>query len=306
MSVWTFIPILLSLGGIFLLVAVIWLWSRQKGRSGKRNPLTRDLLRAPGESLREQIDDVWGDVSAYITIAPLIPVMAYATYVSQVAFTGLPHSPVVLTIYVALVIPFFVWMCVKVWRVLKKKQLLTLGYEAELAVGQELNHLVRQGYYVFHDLPAGKFNIDHVVIGPNGVFAVETKGRAKSSSNGDGKEGWKVNYDGKILQFPTWQETKPLAQATRQAQWLSEWLSSAVGAAVAAQPVLVLPGWYVNRSAPGGVPVLTGKQLTSYLPRLNNAPPLDESMIQRIVHQVDQRCRNIAPRAYAAAKEEWQ
>ncbi len=303
MSVWMFIPILLSLGGIFLLEVLIWLWVRLKSRSGKRNPLTRDLLRAPGESLRAQIDDVWPEVMAYMVIALLIPSMVYATYVSGIAFGGQAYKLGDAVLYVVIAGLVFVWACFKIWKLFVKKQLLALGYEAELAVGQELNDLARQGYYVFHDLPAGKFNIDHVVIGPGGVFAVETKGRAKPGSRGDGREGWKVNYNGKVLQFPTWQETEPLAQAVRQAQWLGEWLSTAVGAVVAVQPVVVLPGWYVHRTAPGGVPVLTGKQLFSFLPKLGHGASLDNSMIQRIVHQVDQRCRNIAPRAYSAPKE---
>ena len=42
---------------------------------------------------------------------------------------------------------------------------------------------MRDGFAVFHDVPGDKaFNVDHVVIGPQGVFAVETKGRGKPAS----------------------------------------------------------------------------------------------------------------------------
>jgi hypothetical protein len=57
-------------------------------------------------------------------------------------------------------------------------QLNRIGYDGELATAQELNQLMRHGYYVFHDLQAENFNIDHIVIGPAGVFAVETKSRS--------------------------------------------------------------------------------------------------------------------------------
>jgi len=302
MNFWQIVPLLIGIGGFYLLISVLWVWVKLRRRSGKRNPLTRDLLRAPGESLREQIDDVWADAMAYMTTAPMILLIGYASYVSGIAFGGKKHEPAVAVFLGGALLFLFLWVCFKLWKLLVTKQLLTLGYEAELAVGQELNDLARQGYYVFHDLPAGKFNIDHVVIGPNGVFAVETKGRAKTGRDTGGTEGWKVNYNGKALQFPTWQETEPLAQATRQAQWLGEWLSSAVGAKIPVQAVLVLPGWYVNRTAPDGIPVLTGKMLGNYLPKLGQGPRLDSSTIQRIVHQVDQRCRNVAPRAYSMQK----
>ncbi|MCR4434200.1 MAG: NERD domain-containing protein [Caldiserica bacterium] len=48
------------------------------------------------------------------------------------------------------------------------------GSEGEGKVEVELRKL-SQGFFVFHDLPTGRGNIDHVVIGPTGIFTVETK-----------------------------------------------------------------------------------------------------------------------------------
>ena len=67
-----------------------------------------------------------------------------------------------------------VYYVVQILRLARTSLNYRLGLEAEMAVGQELNQLLRHGYWVFHDLPADKFNIDHVVVGRNGVFAVET------------------------------------------------------------------------------------------------------------------------------------
>ncbi|MBN1547047.1 MAG: NERD domain-containing protein [Syntrophaceae bacterium] len=53
-----------------------------------------------------------------------------------------------------------------------------LGYEGEMATGQELNMLMLEGYHVFHDFPADRFNIDHIVVSPNGVIAIETKAKS--------------------------------------------------------------------------------------------------------------------------------
>jgi len=48
------------------------------------------------------------------------------------------------------------------------------GAKAEQAVAEALESLP-DDYYVFHDLEFPGFNIDHVVLGPNGIFLVETK-----------------------------------------------------------------------------------------------------------------------------------
>jgi hypothetical protein len=52
------------------------------------------------------------------------------------------------------------------------------GARSEVAVGEELESLVRDGYTVLHDISqTGEGNIDHLVSGPSGVFLVETKHR---------------------------------------------------------------------------------------------------------------------------------
>jgi integrase len=103
----------------------------------------------------------------------------------------------------------------------KQPHLVPLSRQA-VAILRELHKLTGR---VYHDFPAENFNIDHIVIGSNGVFAVETKGRAKPV-NGDVN----VIFDGQGLQFPTHYEKDPFDQAKRQAVWLAKWLTSAVGA----------------------------------------------------------------------------
>ncbi|WP_435550294.1 hypothetical protein, partial [Desulfobacterium sp. N47] len=60
-------------------------------------------------------------------------------------------------------------------------------------------------------------------------------------------------------------DTKSLDQACRQAQWLSKWLSSATGESINVQPVVALPGWYVERKSPNGIPVINPKNFRSVL-----------------------------------------
>jgi hypothetical protein len=95
-----------------------------------------------------------------------------------------------------------------------------------------------------------------------------------------------------MLRFPSKVETKPLEQAKRRADWLSKWLSSAIGEPVAAVPVLALPGWYVKRTSPNGFSVINPKQIGSML-KHHRGNALEDKQITRIVHQLDQRCRDV-------------
>jgi hypothetical protein len=63
-------------------------------------------------------------------------------------------------------------------RLLKKFRRLNRGERGELTVAAALDDLRASGYGVFHDLRREGFNIDHVLVGPGGVFAIETKFRS--------------------------------------------------------------------------------------------------------------------------------
>ena len=198
-------------------------------------------------------------------------------------------------VFLILCIGFMAYYSLKFTSLVKKFSSLRLGLDCERAVGQELNQLMLDGYRVYHDFPADNFNIDHIVIGPNGVFAVETKGRAKP-----GKGEVKIVFDGNGLQFPTHYEQEPFDQAKRQADWLTKWLTSAVGAQVEVKPVLVFPGWYIERKKPGML-IYNGKNPQALYKNVGNSK-LSAEMIQRISHQVDQRCRDVEGQAYKKLK----
>jgi hypothetical protein len=100
-----------------------------------------------------------------------------------------------------------------------------------------------------------------------------------------------VIYDGKMLKFPTWTETEPLAQAERQAKWLTDFLTKAVGEPVNVQPVLALPGWFVNRTTQQGMLVVNPKNLSFILKNRM----LSDKLISRVAHQLEQQCRDIDP-----------
>jgi hypothetical protein len=188
---------------------------------------------------------------------------------------------------------FTAYFVIEIFRTLPKRRDLRLGLQGELAVAEELNRLMLNGYHVYHDLPAEKFNIDHVVVGRTGVFGVETKTRSKRKT-GRGKQDAEVTYDGMRLQFPGGYEMDALSQTRDQALWLQQWLSSAVGEKITVEPILTLPGWFVKRTKPDGLPVLNAKEIPKFI-MYDRKPVLSDSMITRIIHQVDQRCRDVEP-----------
>ena len=290
-----FIIVILVYSCIGLLFLTIKLYQFLNRRKKRRSPFTSDFLRGPGQSLLEQLDDINEDSTYYLTVLFVTPILLYAFYISDLYSRQWPISVGYALYYFVPGIVVIGFLLYKLFRLLNSRRKIRLGYDGEVATGQELNQMMLQGYHVFHDFFADKFNIDHIVVGPAGVFAVETKARSKPTSD-NRKDDAQVSYDGRCLHFPQWKETKPLEQAVNQARWLERWLSSAIGEPTTVRPVLALPGWYITRTSSVGIPVINPKQFKSIAkPNCGNA--LDEHRIKSIVHQIDQRCRNIQSKA---------
>ena len=92
-------PSLLMVGGVFaVLYPAIWL--HQFTKRGKRSPLTGELLRSPGESLRAQIDDLNYDINGFMLLPVVIPLALYAYFITLIHFTKGNISSSVLYLFV--------------------------------------------------------------------------------------------------------------------------------------------------------------------------------------------------------------
>jgi hypothetical protein len=289
-----YFPVILVFGMLSIVTLVLCLLKKSRQIKGHRSPFTDNFLRSPGESLNRQIMEINDRVTENLVLLVTTPILLYAIYISSLHFGNSELSTWTFTVYIIAGICFIVYSLINLINLLNLRRSYQLGYEGEIAVGQELNQLMRDGYYVYHDFPAGKFNIDHIVVSALGVFAVETKARSKPTSK-DRKADAKVKYDGKCLRFPKGTDVESIEQAKRQAEWLSKWLRSAVGEAVKVRPVVALPGWFVKRTASGGIPVINPKNFRSIVKPKNDSN-LSDQMISRIVHQLEQKCRDVEPK----------
>ena len=64
----------------------------------------------------------------------------------------------------------------KYFGVRRRVKAFRLGEEGEREVGHFLEGLRAKGCQVFHDIVGGKFNIDHLIVSPRGIFLIETSG----------------------------------------------------------------------------------------------------------------------------------
>ena len=282
--------IIILLSGMFLMVLIMHLLLKYRDHTVKLPVDREQLLRIPAFSLQNQIQDLQFDLVSSLTMAVMVVSFPFAvesieSHISQNTF---PYT------FAFIAIIGLTYCGYKTWKNFSKLTKLRLGHTAEIATANELIGLQALGYQIFHDIQADGFNIDHLAIGKNGVFAIETKGRHKrhkdhTQPNQNGSKGYELFYKDGRLHFPSWVETKPLEQATRQAKWVSQWLTKATGEQIFSSPVLVFPGWYVTSQTRPPFPIINHKQLVKTLPSVRTQS-LSQQQVDAIVYQVAQRC----------------
>ena len=227
-------------------------------KSTKRSPLKDKPLRTPGQSVADQqqeiVDKTFEPVAVAILLLTLAGIEWYRSYFPQ------PPHPI---FYTVVALSGLAYAAFRISRALPTLRALRLAKDGERAVGQFLEHLRVRGYQVFHDVVGSGFNLDHVIIGPAGVFAVETKTFSKPA-----RRESKVVFDGQRLLVDGFEPDRdPIVQAKAQASWLRSLLTESTGRKFSVRSVIVFPGWFVeqDRASRREIWVLNPKGLPSFL-----------------------------------------
>lgn len=278
---------------VVVLVAAAALDRRQRERT-ESAPQKERLLRPPGYSLALRLDEIQEKFLSDFLLASGLCGIAGASAVALRSSLTANASVIWPVVTGAIFLGFAVggtWKAVQAFRLLKEGRNVRLGLRGEQAVAEVLHEVGDSGYRIFHDLPGGEnWNIDHIAIGTRGVFLFETKARRRRASR-NSQPKHVVIHDGKTLQFPTHDDTKAIPQAERNARWLSEFLSKRTAESVTVEPVVVLPGWYVEPRGNFPVKVMNATYLAGFLrgQRERIAP----AQVRRIIAVVDEKCRDL-------------
>lgn len=263
-------------------------------RKRSRSPFTEKLLRPPGESLRLQVEELREDLTE---ICFKLGLYLVGPAVFLMLFRIEAPSPRLITVILVFAIGWsLAW---REWRRLSKLRVklrnARLGFDGERFVAAELTTLLAQGYRVFHDFGvdwlAGDrtHNIDHIVVGPPGVFAIETKAWRKPLGT---DEVPRLRVTSKGIQKPgDMPRMDTIHQAKRNADTLSKWLTGTAKELVPVRPLVVIPGWFIENDdwQRCGVQTLSG--LARRFAGLQRNPSLTAAQIQQYGDQIEAHCR---------------
>lgn len=222
----------------------------------KKSPLKERPPRQAGQSVQNTMDDFLVDRMLSWFFVPIAfgicTVMFWVVWLLRLSIETAAWTVAALFI---ISVPIAIY---KIYSARHEFRRLKQGRDGERTVGALLEELRKDDYRIFHDIPNAKkttFNIDHVLIGPGGVFTIETKTFSKVGTR---KE--RIRYENNELIIPGIgrgdDTAKQLHQAKAAADFLSKYLAKTTGYKVPVQPMLIFPGWFVEESPPTARPGL--------------------------------------------------
>ena len=142
------------------------------------------------------------------------------------------------------------------WKGLRRVESFFKGARGEEHVADLLAGLPAD-YHVFHDFAAGMSHVDHVVVGPTGIFSVETK-------------SWRGSVtleDNEIILNGHLPDRAPVRQAAREAVAVQSALRRAGWTAGEVKPVVCFASdtFSDTQSAVGGVMVLNAEVAVGWI-----------------------------------------
>lgn len=248
-----------------------------------REPFSGGILRPPGWGCLERREDALMNAFGLTMVVTVL----WGGWV-YVLFRG--HKEDLWGLLIVL-FALTIYSIIRVRKDVLRARTERLGFLGECLVAEMLEPLAADGWRVFHDVPMeneGKhFNIDHVIVGAEGVFAVETKtwSRLRRKIQGD----WKVTVDGDTVLLPGGRSRTPLKQAKRQAACLRDFLNTEGVEISFVNPLVALAGWQVSLKKDGNPTICDAANIAGLLRKCEKR--LQAREVERIVKVLDGKCR---------------
>lgn len=178
------------------------------------------------------------------------------------------------------------------------------GLEGERIVHDELEPIIRDDYHIINAFPAEKFDIDFVVVGPSGVYAIEVKNPTKFCATDRivFQNGLLIIKSDKTKRTIPLHRKDPIRQARKGGEWLARYLSEVLGKRVQGlKSVVLFPKFLVDDHIEQDLWVLNPKRFVyEHLPKAPKV--LASHEIGNIVSALRARVKTVSDAELAEAE----
>ena len=164
---------------------------------------------------------------------------------------------------------------------------LRFQHDASVAVGHGLQQLSANQNRVFHDVSCAAGDIDHVIVGLHGIYAVFVVARKP-------RKDPRVRLNGDQLAFAPGNVVIPLEDCGRKAERLARECSKHASQAIRVRPVIAVPGWDVDAQSSSQYLVVNERNLAMMRGWKDSNDYLLNEDVEVIQNLLTERCTRFA------------
>lgn len=225
---------------IFVLITISWqIIARSVGSS---HSFGDSIMREAAQRFRDEFDRLSSNQSTYFSAGLVFLVLFAAAYVlnAERLFDGYPIWQ--LNIFLVALVAVALIVSLDLARTVLARHQVKLLRDANIAVGHQLQRIAAGFGRVYHDVETSSGIIDHLIVGQNGVFAVNVFAR-RPAKNGE------VDIDGNSLTFKPGKKPVSIVKMAANTASLEREFRRLLDHRVRIRSVIAVPGWEVNKQS---------------------------------------------------------
>jgi len=266
---------------IFVLVTISWqIIVRSVGSS---HSFGDSIMREAAQRFRDEFDRLSINQSTYFSASLVFLVLFVAAYLlnAERLFIGYPIWQ--LNIFLFALVAVAVIVSVDLVRTVMARHQVKLLRDANIAVGHQLQKISAAFGRVYHDVETSSGIIDHIIVGPSGVYAVNVIAR-RPAKNGE------ADIDGNSLTFTPGKQPVSIVKMAANTASLEREFRRLLDHRVRVRSVIAVPGWQVNNQSSEEHLLVNSRNLTMIRGWKDQADYLMNEDVDALHEMLTSRC----------------
>ena len=231
-----------ALASTVLFLAIAMSWNALARTVGSTPSFADKIMHEAAQRFRDELERLTRSQATYLSGALVFVVLFLAAYAlrAEDLFAGYPAWQLWLQIaFLALATAFAGW---RLGRTILARREVKFVRDANVVIGHQLQQIAAGGSRVFHDIATTAGVVDHLLVGPRGIYGVNVVARRTRNRGSAFLQGNELSFSERHGVVPTVDVAASTARLEKE-------ITRLLGHKVRVRSVIAAPGWDIGEQA---------------------------------------------------------
>jgi hypothetical protein len=274
-----------ALASTVLFLVIAKSWHALSRTVGSTPSFADNIMHEAAQRFRDELERLSRAQAIYLSGALVFVVLFLAAYAlrAQELFAGYPAWQLWMQIaFLAFVTGFAAW---RLGRTIIARRQVKFVRDANVAIGHQLQQVAAGGSRVFHDVSTSAGVVDHVLVGPRGIYGINVVAR-RARKRGS------AFLQGNELSFSQHHGIVSLANVAASTMRLEKEISRLLGQRVRVRSVIAAPGWDIGEQASENHLLVNERTVSMMRGWRDSSDHLMNEEVDALYDELTNRCRH--------------